>query len=246
MATPYQNVAKAALMNWNGLSEAEATQKIQTESVQELEGQVYAMGSMKYAVAGIAEQAKLSEEEALSFAKAVINGPEDAPIFGTVAEKAKGFTEQQQLGVLSTIHDGWVKDNSSEKKFNKKVERQQLRQYAPLELIGWNEVKSDLLFLGPILDSIHVNLNEEALADAYHKNVASYMENHKIDSQDSLETLIASGHEYYKALPASLEVSLAPMIPAVATQMVENWNEKDPQTAQLFQSRQKVKGPGLK
>ena len=34
--TPYQNVAKAALMNWNGLTEEQANQKIQTESVQEL------------------------------------------------------------------------------------------------------------------------------------------------------------------------------------------------------------------
>ena len=46
MATPYQNVAKAVLINWNGLSEEEANTKIQTESVQELENQVYAMGSM--------------------------------------------------------------------------------------------------------------------------------------------------------------------------------------------------------
>lgn len=32
MATPYQNVAKAALINWNGLSEEEAISKINNES----------------------------------------------------------------------------------------------------------------------------------------------------------------------------------------------------------------------
>ena len=80
MATPYQNVAKAALINWNGLSEEEANLKIQTESVQELENQVCAMGSMKYAVAGIAKQIGLDEEETIKFFDVVINGPGTAQI----------------------------------------------------------------------------------------------------------------------------------------------------------------------
>lgn len=77
MATPYQEVAKAALMQWPPYySEEEANAKIQTESVQELESQVYAMGSMKYAVLGIAKQAGLNEEKTTNFFEAVINGPE--------------------------------------------------------------------------------------------------------------------------------------------------------------------------
>ena len=151
MATPYQNVAKAALINWNGLSEDEAISKINNESISELESQVYAMSSMKYAVIGISKQIGLSEEETTKFFDAVINGPKNAEIFNTVKAKSKDFSEEKQLGVLSTIHDGWVIDNSNEKTFNKKCDRKQLRQYAPLELIGWNEVKSDLLFLNPIL-----------------------------------------------------------------------------------------------
>ena len=47
MATPYQNVAKAALINWNGLSEEEAISKINNESISELESQVYAISSMQ-------------------------------------------------------------------------------------------------------------------------------------------------------------------------------------------------------
>ena len=146
MATPYQNVAKAALVNWNGLSEGEAEVKIQNESVKELEEQVGAMNSIKYAVIGIAKQAGLNETETTNFFEAVVNGPEDAEIFREVANKVQGFTNEQELDVLSIIHDGWVVDNSNEKTFNKKVDRQQLRQYAPIELIGWNEVESDLLF----------------------------------------------------------------------------------------------------
>lgn len=53
MATPYQNIAKEALINWTGLSAEEAEKKVTEESVSELEGQVYAMDSVKYAIAGI-------------------------------------------------------------------------------------------------------------------------------------------------------------------------------------------------
>lgn len=244
MATPYQNVAKAALINWNGLSEEEASAKIQTESIQELEGQVYAMGSMKYAVVGIAKQIGLNEEETTKFFEAVINGPENAEIFGVVREKMQGFSEEQKLGVLSTIHDGWVIDNSSEKTFNKKVDRQQLRQYAPLDLIGWNEVRSDLLFLNPILASVGVQVDEETLSQAYHTRVANYMDEMKINSQDDLTALVQQGRNYYPVLPEELEARLLPMSEIVSWQMIQNWNAKDPETAQIIATRQQQMSNG--
>lgn len=244
MATPYQNVAKAALINWNGLSEEEANIKIQTESVQELESQVYAMSSMKYAVVGIAKQAGLNEEETTNFFEAVINGPEDSEIFRLISEKMQGFTEEQKLGVLTTIHDGWVVDNSSEKTFNKKVDRQQLRQYAPLELIGWNEVKSDLLFLNPVFASVGVQVDEIALAQAYHNRVANYMEEMKINNHDDLSALVQQGRNYYPALPEELDARLLPMSELVSSQIIENWNVKDIETARIFATRQQQMSNG--
>ena len=238
MATPYQNVAKAALINWNGLSEEEATTKIQTESVQELEGQVYAMGSMKYAVIGIAKEIGLSEEETTNFFEAVINGPENAEIFDIVKEKIRGFSEEQMLEVLSTIHDGWVVDNSSEKTFNKKVDRQQLRQYAPLDLIGWNEVRSDLLFLNPILASVGIYIDETALEEAYHARVEKYLEERNINEEDDLKALVQQGRDYYPALPEELDARLIPMSEVVSSQIIQNWSDKDSKTAEIFSARQ--------
>ena len=244
MATPYQNVAKAALINWNGLSEGEANAKIQTESVQELESQVYAMDSMKYAVVGIAKQVGLNEEETTNFFEAVINGPENAEIFVIVREKMQGFSEEQKLEVLATIHDGWVVGNSSEKTFNKKVDRQQLRQYAPLDLIGWNEVRNDLLFLTPILAAVGVQIDEETLAQAYHTRVANYMEKMKINSPDDLTALVQQGRDYYPILPEELEARLLTMSEIVSGQMIQNWNAKDPETAQIFATRQQQMASG--
>lgn len=241
MATPYQNIAKSALINWNGLREEEAEKKIQTESIQELEGQVYAMGSVKYAVVGIARQLNLSEDEAINLFEAAVNGPENAEIFTVATEKSRGLTERQKLGVLSTIHDGWVVDNSSEKAFNKKVSRKQLRQYAPLELIGWNEVKSDLLFLNPILIAIGVKVDEQSLENSYHSMVASYLEEKQINSLDDLTALVSQGRNYYPALSSNeLDKRLIPMSETVSSQMVENWNVKDHETAAIFNERQKT------
>lgn len=121
MATPYQNIAKAALINWNGLSEEEANKKIETESVQELESQVYAMDSVKYAVIGISKQIGFNEDETANFFEKVVKGPEDAEIFKVISDKMQGFTGEQVLDVLATIHDGWVVNNADEKTFNKKL-----------------------------------------------------------------------------------------------------------------------------
>ena len=237
MATPYQNIAKKALINWNGLTEQEATEKINNETVEQLESQVYAMDSVKFAVIGIGKEIGLTEEEITNFFTVVVNGPENSELFNLISSKISGISEQQKLNILSVIHDGWVVSNSSEKKFNKKVDRQQLRQYAPLELIGWNEVKSDLLFLEPILSSVGVSVNEETLQKAYYERVADYLENQNINNQTDLINLISKGKAYYSVLPSELEERLKPYNEVVVSQILDNWAKKDMPTSQLFEQR---------
>lgn len=246
MATPYQQIAKSALMNWIGLSEAEADQKIATESVMELENQVYAMDSIKSALIGLAKVTQLLPEEAAQLTSAVINGPEDAEIFNIVAAKAMSMSESDKLDILTIIHDGWVQKNCSEKTFNKKVGREQLRQYAPLELIGWNEVKSDLLFLTPILNSVGVSVDEETLSAAYHQRVSAYMEEHAINGPSQLQELVGQGKNYYSALPDDLHDRLQPYTETVTNQIIKNWNDKDKATAEIFSARQNSTGQSNK
>ena len=238
--SPYQTVAKAALMNWNGLTEEQANQKIQTESVQELENQVYAMNSMKHAVLGITNELGLSEEETKQLWDAVIHGPENAEIFSTVEQKANGFTHEQILNVLSTIHDSWVIDNSSDKAFQEEIVRKQLHQYVPLELIGWNEVRSNLLFLNPILSSIGVSVNENQLSSAYHKRVTEYFEKNNIYDYIDLVVLLGQGKEYYSILPENLEQNLQSMIGDLASQVLSNWEYNDQETNQIFVTRANI------
>ena len=242
MATPYQQIAKSALMNWNGLSELEADYKIKTESVMELEGQVYAMDSIKSALIGLAKVTQLTPEEAAQLTSAVINGPEDAEIFNIVATRAMSMSESDKLDILSVIHDGWVQNNCSEKTFDKKVAREQLRQYAPLELIGWNEVKSDLLFLTPILNSVGVSVDEEILSVAYHERVVTYMEEHSINGPSQLQELVGQGKYYYPAMSEDLHDRIQPYAEKVTNQIIKNWSEKDKVTAEIFTARQNGTG----
>ncbi len=239
MSTAYQKIAKSALMKWYELSEEEANYKIENESVEELESQVDAKGSIQHAIMGIAKECSLSNEDAVALLTAVVNGPENAEILAMVADKAKGFTNTNILNLLSAIHDGWVKDNSSEKTFQKKVDRKQLRQYAPLELIGWNEAKSDLLFLSPILESIGVPVDEKTLEESYHERAEKYMSDKKIGTKKDLVKLLQQGREYYEALPEDLAERLTPVIGDMADQMIDNWKNKDPQTAKIMSDIEK-------
>ena len=199
------------------------------------------MASVEYAIAGIAKQLNLRGAKVFEFVAAIVNGPMNAPIFSEIAEKASGLTQSQILEILETIHDGWVINNSDENTFNKKVEREQLRQYAPSKLIGWNEVKSDLIFLTPILNAIGQAVNEEKLEEVYHKEVADYLKDNNIKNKNDLKELIAQGIDYYKVLPEELDNKLLPQADIVAEQIINNWKEKDPKTAEIFNNMKEQK-----
>ena len=59
----YKQIARDALMSWNGLSEEEATKTVRELSNEELEKQVYAEGSIDYALEGFKLFAKEHLEE---------------------------------------------------------------------------------------------------------------------------------------------------------------------------------------
>lgn len=242
MATVYQKIAKEALIKWNGLSEEEAEKKVQTESIEELESQIYAKSSIKYAVKEIAKQLELSDEETLKFYESIFDSHIDYEFCMSLHNKAidnncvnpyragtsyKGYNSEKVIEILSAIHDGWVIDNSSEKTFNKKVDRQQLRQYAPLELIGWNEAKSVLLFLGPILESIGLPVIEGSVEMKYHWRVSEYLHANDINDREDLINLISQGRGYYAALPEELELRLMAYSQDISDQIIDNWNKND-------------------
>ncbi len=237
--TPYREVAKNALMEWFQKPEAEAAIRANMGTVEGIDKKIDALGSVTAAVEGVSRELSLTEEEQKEFLDAVVNGPEDSPIFSKVSEKAGDFTPEQELSVLAFIHDKWVVSKSDETTFNEKVEKNKLRQYAPSELIGFNEVKSYLIFLEPVLKSVGVKIDKKDLIDTYHKSVTDYLETMGINNKDDLQETLSSGRLYYPILTAELDSRLSEHIPEMTDQMINNWKEKDNESFEIFKSRSK-------
>lgn len=204
---PYYKVAKQALMNWNGLSEEEANKAIETSGFEELESQVYAVDSMESAINEILRQANIP----LAYQEDVKNAMYGAPNFDEYDRdeqygyliksiKREGLDPIQLImDTLSAVHDGWVKNNAKQY-FTKKADRKQQYQFSPLELIGWKEAKSDLLFVKPIVEACNIKVDEKALEELYNARVMQFLQEHQISTADDLSQRIEQGAEFYPAL----------------------------------------------
>lgn len=232
--TVYKQIAKDALMSWNGLSEEEATKVVQESSNEELESQVYAQGSIDAAIKGFQKYSQeylknkngyeqpISEQDMETFKEIIMTGDyrngSTNDFFETVKKQmglGRENTDEKQIAedtrdmvisVLSTIHDGWVHDN--QKKF---FARDKKYQHMPIELIGWKEVKSDLLFLKPILEAMDLSayISEEDLEKAYNQRVQAFLEEKGITDIDKLSEQISRGAEFYPALEGQDDITQA-------------------------------------
>ena len=236
MRVPYKEIAFYALVKWNGKSEEEAEEMINTLSVEELEKSVYAKSSVNHAIFSIASRLNLGKEETEEFYHAVYYGPEDAPIFNKVGKLINNnpCKELFVLEILSDIHNGWVVDNSNEKTFNKKKNRKQLRQYLPLPLIGYNEVLSDLIFLKPILASCGLDTDSLKLEEKYHETFEQFIIKNDLTSFQKLIDAIKRGYDFYPYLNEEMSERLVPLSQEIVEQVYENWNNNDKESAIIF------------
>ena len=209
---PYYQVAKQALMNWNGLSEEEAEKVISTQSFDEVESQVYAKGSIDYAVEGISTSLGFLDKDAEELSIFAYNGGQSKIIDwlrenNEMANRLETKTNGQSIitnktlvnnliiDTLFHVHNGWVQDNV--KKFNA---REKKHQHMPSELIGWKEAKADLLFVRPIFEAAGIEVNEEELEQVYNGRVKEFFLDHGIQTARNLSDSITQGEEFYPAL----------------------------------------------
>ena len=223
----YKKIARAALMSRNGLSEEDATKRVQESSDEELELQVCVKGLIDNALKGFEKYSGGLKGYYIETLKEIImtgrytNGP--------VMDFFKNFSywlgtrsinydrNDMILLVLSTIHDGWVKDN--QKEF---MARDKKYQHMPIELIGWNEVKSDLLLLKPILSEI-IYYDRELdieLEEAYNKRVKAFLEEKGITDISELREQISRGAEFYPALEGQEDIIRALQDPKFVEEQV--------------------------
>lgn len=182
---PYYQVAREALIKWNGLTEEQADKMIEDSSFEEIEAQVGAQGSMNYAVNAIGENLGLTDEEIAKFADEVFGRTDSTEMMEQLHQKLKeksgnvyraskeNYMPQLVANTMEAVHDGWVKDNAK-LFFTKKADRGQQYQYLPLELIGWDEAKSDLLFIKPIIHAIGGYADEAEIKEVCNKRTIRY------------------------------------------------------------------------
>lgn len=243
---PYYQVAQQALMNWNGLSEEQAQQIILEQSFEEIDSQVYAKGSMDYAIEGIKSSLGLSDKDAAELSTFVYEGGQskvidnwkkmielqDSSLGMEGAYNAKHNKEMFNNLIMDTlfhVHDGWVQDNV--KKFNA---REKKHQHMPSELIGWKEAKADLLFVRPIFEAAGIEVNEEELEQVYNGRVKDFFLNRGIKTSRNLSDSITQGEEFYPALEGYGDILVTindpdyvdeKIIPAIEQQGIGNIEE---------------------
>ena len=101
------------------------------------------------------------------------------------------------LGILSTINDNWVINNSNN---FLKPDRNKERQFVPLELLNWEEVESDLLFLKPILEASGIEIDEKQLRAQHTVQQNEYLIDNNIFSHDDLVNHLSRGAGFYPIL----------------------------------------------
>lgn len=115
-----------------------------------------------------------------------------------IKEAMKGKDKNKTiLKILSTIHDSWVRNNSDN---FLKPDRNKERQFVSLQLLDWEEVESDLLFLKPILEGAGIQIDEEQLKKQHELEQTEYMIDKGIFSHEDLIKHLSKGSKSYKAL----------------------------------------------
>ncbi len=208
--SPYRIIARNALISWNGLAEDEATKTVIESKFDELENQVWATNSIKYAVSAISSYLEIEEKQEL-FLAAVLGQDdpkvtaEQEDVLNQITEKIKNVNVNElTIYALKCIHDGWVVDNA--KKFAKEGRENKKYQHLPLEMIGWTEAKADLLFLEPILNSVGLEIDSEKLRKDYLKDVETFFKkNNFVDEKNYIQgnkisEAILKGKDFYNVL----------------------------------------------
>ncbi|MBQ9659330.1 MAG: hypothetical protein IJV31_11335 [Clostridia bacterium] len=216
----YYQVAREALVKWNGLSEEQADKIIEESSFEEIESKVNAKSSIASAATSIGKSLGLNDEETSQFLNEVFGKIEstemteklhhelESKMLSTFSSSKHYYMPQLITDAIEDVHDNWVEDNAS-LFFTKKADRGQQYQYLPLELIGWEEAKSDLLFIKPIIHAIGGEIDEDEIKEVCNQRTIKLLEEHSdrgmdgalemsIHNLDDLGTWIAENGLEYK------------------------------------------------
>jgi len=103
------------------------------------------------------------------------------------------------VDMLSIIHDEWVKNPDNTDKFVKEGRNKEY-QFAPLMLLNWKEVNSDLFFLKPILEGMGIEVDEKEIQEKFELKQKEFMIDNGLYSHEDVVAFLGKGVESYPAL----------------------------------------------
>ena len=172
----YAKAAIEALVNWNGKSFEEAQEIVATHTREEIEGMCWAEGSVKSGFDAImkslrARGIEISDEKKEELYRAILDGPENSSLLSEMEELTRKIDRNEvALEALTQIHDNWVANPKSFAKIHRvdKDGNPTSYMHTPLEMIGWDEVNKDYIFLKPVMESLRIPIeNKQELVSQY-------------------------------------------------------------------------------
>ncbi len=205
----YARAAVEALVRWNKMDREEAERIVAEKPREELEGMCWAEGSVKAGFQLLMRKFRengieISPEQEQEYYSVILDGPEDSPLMAELSGHLQGMDRKELAKeALVEIHDNWVR--GAEKKLLDSVQPGSKRaeskfMHTPLELIGWETVESDYVFLESVMQTMGISMPREEIKAAYEEMQMTYMEKNNIRSQEDLNKHVAELPNNYEAV----------------------------------------------
>jgi len=152
------------------------------------------------------------------------------------------------IATLDRIHSDWIENADISGRFFQEGRENTRYQFMNSSLIGFEEIKKDLIFVQPVFETLGIECSEEGLQKAYTEYVKDFCAKHNIDSRASLidsieatnpnvtQTSAYSFHKFKENRDKRKDELTNPLI---AEQIAEQLLEHNPILSQIFEEKSK-------
>ena len=128
------------------------------------------------------------DKDLIEYISEAVYGEKDISQFVKLLKELNLDENELVIDVLDHIHYKWIEKADKQGKFFDPKREKTRFQFSYSELIGFDELKKDLLFAKPILDRLGIEYTEEGIKEVYERKVREFMEG--IESKEDLQMYI--------------------------------------------------------
>lgn len=184
-------IIKDAANQWYGVDQEKTDEFVESFSLSTLENgpqederercDAYATYGSYYGVGTLGSIIPALEEISFGNSISLISDIAGISDGSQLKEAAAGIDAEKTIDILKAIHNNWVVDNG--KKYSREGKS---FMFMPLELLPYDEVEKDLLFVSPILESAGINVEAMNLEETFNEKQETYFISNEISDKESL------------------------------------------------------------